>query len=71
MNKFKIIFTYTDNKTASLYLNQSLIEDFFKKINAGMVFIDEESGVGFWTSLTHVRHIIVKPEVYGEEGSNS
>ncbi len=62
MNPFLITLTYRDDKTVRIHMKEEQIDDFFKKLNAGEVFINKESSVGFWTSVDQLRHIIVQPK---------
>lgn len=62
MNPFMITLTYKDDKQVTVHLTEDQIDLFFKKINAGEVFQNEKTSVGFWTSVDQLRHIIVQPK---------
>lgn len=59
--RFNLILTYKDEKTVNIILAEEKIQKFFDDIGEGKVHYNTETKVGFWTSFSELKHIIVKP----------
>jgi len=66
---YVIRITYKDDKTVALYVPENKVQEYFECLNAGNVFINDETNTGFWTTVDQIRHIIVQEaKVIEDEG---
>ena len=68
--KYVIRITYKDDKTVAILVPKDKVQEYFDNLNHGQVFLNEETNVGFWTTVDQIRHIIVQEarEVEDEQG---
>ena len=62
---YQVTLTYQDDKTVDLLMTKEVLDCFFKDIKESNLHYNELTGVGFWTSLDSLRHIIVQPNKEG------
>lgn len=59
---YKVSLTYTDDKVANIVLSEQKL-DYFECTDSCKTYFDKETGIGFWTSKDHLRHIVIQPFV--------
>lgn len=68
--RVEILLTYKDDTLVKLAMESSRVESFIKDLHSGSVHINEEAGVGFWTTPDQLRHLIIQRVVDGDTEGN-
>jgi hypothetical protein len=60
---YKVSLTYSDDKVANIILTEQKLDYFLDCMDSYKTYFDKETGIGFWTSKDHLRHIVIQPFV--------